>query len=158
MLLALALLLQVTPVQPLPRAQPLPPPDAETAAVLAPVERMFAAITAKDPTQILAQVRTEGRATAVIDMPDGTRAIRTRSWTDFAEGLRDGPSRLEERLINPAVEIDGDIAMVWSSYLFLADGKLTHCGTNHIDLVRDGGGWKLLNVTWSQRSTNCPTP
>jgi len=153
-----ALLLQVTPVQPLPRATPLPPPDAETAAVLAPIGRMFAALTAKDAAQLLAQTKPEGRATAVVAMPDGSRAIRGRSWTDFASGIRDVPGTLEERLINPAVEIDGDIAMVWSPYVFLIDGKLTHCGTNLFDMVRDESGWKVLNISWTQRMTDCPSP
>lgn len=157
-MILLSLLLQVTPVAPLPRAQPLPPPDADTAAVLAPIDRMFAALTAKDAAAIQAQTLAEGRATAVLTLPDGTRAVRTRNWTDFAAGLKDGPNRLEERLINPAVEIDGDIAMVWSPYVFLTDGRVSHCGTNHFDMVRGSAGWKVLNVTWTQRQTGCPTP
>ncbi len=157
MSLILALLLQVTPVPPLPKAVPLPPPDADTAAVLAPIDRMFAALTAKDGPTLLAQTLNEGRATAVLTLPDGTRAVRSRSWADFAKGIGDGPSRLEERLINPVVEIDGDIAMVWSNYVFLIDGKLSHCGVDHFDMVRDAGGWKILNITWTQRQTGCPT-
>lgn len=155
MLLAL-LLAQVTPVQPLPRAEALPPPDFETAAVLAPVERMFAALTARDTAALLAQTRVEGRATAVVTRPDGTKAVSSRSWSEFAGRLPAGTQRLEERLTGPAVEIDGDIAMIWSPYVFLIDGKLSHCGTNHVDLVRDAGGWKVLNVTWTQRTTDCP--
>ena len=151
-----ALLLQVTPVQPLPKAVPLPPPDAETAAVLAPINRMFAALTVRDTATLVAQTRAEGRATAVLTLPDGTRAVRARSWADFAEGLKDGPGKLEERLVNPVVEIDGDIAMVWSSYVFLIDGKRSHCGVDHFDMVRDAGGWKVLNITWTQRQTDCP--
>jgi len=156
MSLLIALLLQVTPTPPLPKAEPLPPPDAETAAVLAPVNRMFAALTAKSAAGILAETMAEGRATAVITMPDGSRAVRTRTWADFAGGLPGGPSRLEERLVNPVVDIDGDMAMVWSSYVFLIDGKVSHCGTDHVSLVRDTGGWKVLNITWTQRQTNCP--
>ena len=156
MSLLLALLLQVTPVQPLPKAVPLPPPDAETAAVLAPINRMFAALTARDAAAILANTRTEGRATAVLTLPDGTNAVRARTWADFAEGIKDGPGKLEERLVNPAVEIDGNVAMVWSSYVFLIDGKVSHCGVDHFDMVRDAGGWKVLNITWTQRQTGCP--
>jgi hypothetical protein len=155
-MILLPLLLQVTPVQPLPKANPLPPPDAETAAVLAPIDRMFAALTARDAAALLAQTRNEGRATAVLTLPDGTKAVRARSWADFAEGIKDGPGRLEERLTNPAVEIDGDIAMVWSTYVFRIDGKVSHCGTDHFDMVRDAGGWKVLNITWTQRQTDCP--
>lgn len=156
MSLLLALLLQTTPVAPLPKAVPLPPPDAETAAVLAPIDRMFAALTARDAAQILANTLPAGKATAVMTLPDGTRAVRSRSWADFAEGLKDGPGKLEERLVNPVVEIDGDIAMVWSSYVFLIDGKRSHCGVDHFDMVRDAGGWKVLNITWTQRQTDCP--
>ena len=137
-------------------ATPLPPPDAETAAVLAPITRLFAALTAKDGAQILAQTRAGGRATAIVAMPDGTHEVRTRNWSEFATSIRDAPSRLEERLINPAVEIDGDIAMVWSPYVFVIDGKVSHCGTDHFDMIRDAGGWKILSITWTQRSTDCP--
>jgi hypothetical protein len=158
MSILLALLLQVTPVAPLPKAEALPPPDADTAAVLAPIGRLFAALTSRDAAQITANTLPSGRATAVVTLPDGTRAIRARSWADFAAGIKDGPGTLEERLLNPAVEIDGDIAMVWSNYVFLIDGKLSHCGVDHFDMVRDGGGWKILNITWTQRSTDCPAP
>ena len=70
----------------------------------------------------------------------------------------EGPA-LEERLVGaPAIEIDGDIAMVWSPYVFLVDGKLSHCGTDHFDLVREAGQWKVLNITWTKRKTDCPAP
>ena len=46
--------------------------------------------------------------------------------------------------------------MVWSPYVFTIDGKLSHCGTNHFDMVRDATGWKVQNVTWTQRTTDCP--
>jgi hypothetical protein len=58
-------------------------------------------------------------------------------------------------MIDTAIEVDGDIAMVWGPYTFTVNGKVHHCGVNHFDLVRDGGSWKVLNVTWSQRTTGC---
>ncbi|KQN25992.1 hypothetical protein ASE86_07410 [Sphingomonas sp. Leaf33] len=156
-MLLLVLALQVTPVQPLPKAVPLPPPDAETAAVLAPIDRLFAAVTAKDRAAILAQVRTDGRNSAIVAMPDGSSEVRTRSWADFAGGLTDGPSLLQERLVNPVVDIDGNLAMVWSSYIFRADGRVTHCGTDQFTMVRDATGWKVQHLTYTQRQTDCPT-
>ncbi|HWK35695.1 nuclear transport factor 2 family protein [Sphingomonas sp.] len=159
MILPLLLLAQVTPVQPLPKAE-LPAPPADEAAVLAPITRLFDGIAAKDGARILAQVRPEGLGTAVAEKPDGTRAITTRTWSAFAANFKPGPGpSLEERAVGmPAVEIDGDIAMAWVPYVFLVDGKLAHCGTNHFDLVRDAGQWKILNVTWSQRTTGCEAP
>lgn len=156
MILPLPLLLQVTPVPPLPPAN-LPQPDFETAAVLAPMQRLFAGIAAKDTAAILATVRAEGRATAVVTRPDGTAAVRGSTWADFAARIPTAPGTLEERLSGqPAVEVDGEIAMIWAPYVFLVDGKRVHCGTNHLDLVREGGSWRILNVTWTQRTTGCP--
>lgn len=153
----LLLLAQITPVQPLPKGTGQPPAvEADAPAVLATVERMFAGLAARDGAKILAETRPEGGATAVDERSDGTRTIRHLSWAAFAGGVKPGPERYEERLTDPAVEIDGDIAMVWSPYLFLIDGKVHHCGYDHFDLIREAGAWKVLNVTWSQRTTGCP--
>ena len=145
----------VTPTAKLPPANPLPYEDAEAAAVMTPINAMFAGLAAKDGAAILAQTRPEGGATVAIEKPDGSRAIRHISWADFAGGIKSGPEKLEERISNPAIEVDGDIAMVWVPYVFLIDGKAHHCGINHFDLLRENGSWKILNVTWSQRTTGC---
>ncbi|NIJ06484.1 hypothetical protein FHS31_000066 [Sphingomonas vulcanisoli] len=146
---------QITPVKPLPKANPLPLADIDTRAVMAPIDAMFAGLAARDGAAILAQVRTEGGATVVREAPDGTRTIKHLSWADFAGGIKPGPEHYEERLTDPAIEVDGDIAMVWSPYVFTVDGRAHHCGVDHFDLVREGDGWKVLNVTWSQRTTGC---
>ncbi len=137
----------------LPPANPIPlSADAGSADVLATVEHMLAGIAARDPAAILADVRPDGGATAVT--PDG---VHHYGWTAFAARIKPGPQRYDERLTDPAVEVDGDIAMVWSPYQFQIDGRLDHCGTDHFDLVREGSRWRVLNVTWTQR-TDCAVP
>lgn len=128
---------------------------ADEAAVMAPIDAMFAGLTARDGQAILAQVRSDGAATAAVERPDGTRSVSRRSWAEFAAGLRPGPERFEERMHDPLVRIDGDVAMVWGRYDFLVDGRMHHCGVNHFDLVRENGAWKVLNVTWSHRTEGC---
>jgi hypothetical protein len=154
--LLLPLLLQTTPVAPIVKGTALPPPDADTAAVLAPIERMFAGLAAHDAQAIRAELRPEGGATVAIEKPDGTGTVRHITWDEFTAGIKPGPEKFEERFTGPpAVEIDGDIAMVWGRYTFFLDGTPHHCGVDHFDLVREGGQWKVLNVTWSQRTTGC---
>ena len=155
LLTPLPALAQTTPAPKLPPANPLPYEDAEAAAVMPPSNAMCAGLAAHDGAAILAQTRAEGGATVAIEKPDGSRAIRHLSWTEFAAGIKPGPEKLEERISMPAIEVDGDIAMVWAPYVFLIDGKAHHCGINHFDLVRENASWKVLNVTWSQRATGC---
>jgi len=159
---ALALLLvgtpalaQITPTPPLPPANALPPPESEEGQVLAPINALFAALAARDSQAILAQVRPEGSVTVANEKPDGTHAIRHETLGEFAAGLKPGPEKYAERLIAPAVEIDGDIAMVWGSYVFTVDGKVVHCGVDHFSLFRENGRWKIGHIAWSARTTGC---
>jgi hypothetical protein len=142
----------------LPPANPVPYTQPDVASVMVPVDAMLRAIGARDAQAVLAQVRADGGATAAVERADGTRSVRRMSWAEFAGGIKPGPERMEERQGFPAVEVDGDIAMVWAPYTFLVNGAVRHCGYNHFDLVRDSGGWKVLNVTWSQRTTGCVVP
>ncbi|MEI9926561.1 MAG: nuclear transport factor 2 family protein [Sphingomonas sp.] len=139
----------------LPPANPLPYADADSAAVMAPITAMFAGLAAHDAAAILAQTRPEGGATVAVEHPDGTRSVRHFGWAEFAGGIKPGADRYEERLSDPAIEVDGDVAMVWAPYVFYLNGKPDHCGVDHFDLVRENGAWKVLNVTWSQRTSGC---
>ncbi len=153
--LLLPLFLQITPVQPLPKANPSPPPVREETGVMAPVNALFAAIAARDGQAALATAIDGASATTATEAPDGTRKITRRAWADFAAGLKPGPEKFEERLFAPAIEVDGDVALVWGRYDFYVGGKLHHCGYDHFDLVREGGHWKIANITWSSRTTGC---
>ena len=150
LLAPLPALAQTTSVEKLPPANPLPYEDADAAAVLAPINAIFAALEAGDKQALLAHVYPDGRVTAATDT-----AVRQFSFTQFAE--RVSPERaFKERIWNPAIEIDGNIAMVWAPYDVHVAGKLANCGVDHFDLVREGGAWKVLNITFSSRTTGCP--
>ncbi len=138
----------------LPPAQPIPPPDFSATAVLAPIEQLFAALAAGDAAAMLRLVHPAGRVTAT-----GTRAtgsgLRQQSWTEFAQRVTPA-NRFTETISDPAIEIDGDIAMVWAPFVVRVDGKVANCGMDHFDLVRDNGTWKVMNLTFSSRVTGCP--
>ncbi|MBE2990596.1 hypothetical protein IFR23_01040 [Sphingomonas sp. CFBP 13603] len=147
---------QITPVQPIVKGTGLPPAVAtEEAGVMVPIDALLAALAARDGQAILAQVRPDGGATVAEEKADGTRTVRRMAWPAFAATIKPGPERYAERLTDPAVDIDGDIAMVWSPYVFTIDGKVAHCGTDHFDMVREAGRWKIANITWSSRTTGC---
>jgi hypothetical protein len=147
-------LLALAAAQGLPPAQALPPPENDTAAVLAPINSVFAAFESGDAAAMLRYVYPEGRVTAT-----GTRAnssgLRQQSWTEFSQRLQPGAG-FQERISDPAIEIDGDVAMVWAPFVVRVGGKVSNCGYDLFDLVRDNGMWKIMNVTFSSRTTDCP--
>lgn len=153
MSVTIALLLAATA----PAAAPAKPliSEGDRALVMAPIDALFAGLATRDDKAILAQVRQEGGATVVVERPGGLRTVRRMSWADFAAGIKQGQEKVEERMSAPVMAIDGDIAMVWGRYTFLTNGKIRHCGVNHFDLVREYGAWKVMNITWTQRTTGC---
>ena len=139
----------------LPPAQPIARPDFEAAGVLAPIQQLFVAFEARDSAAMLRLVYPEGRVTTT-----GTRAsgsgLRQMSWVEFAQRVKP-ESRFKETISDPAIEIDGDIAMVWAPFVVRVGGKVSNCGFDHFDLVRENGAWKVMNVTFSSLTSGCPT-
>ena len=123
-----------------------------------PVNAVFAGIAARDPAAISAQLLPGGSATIVTELPNGSRTIERSTWAQSVARFAPGADKFEERLSDPAIESDGSVAVVWGNYVFRINGKVHHCGVDHFDVVRDNGGWKIANVTFSERTTGCPAP
>jgi hypothetical protein len=139
----------------LPPAGPMPAPDFDEASVLAPINETFRALEKQDSAALLRQVYPEGRVTAVGTLPSGATGLRLSSWTEYAARMKPG-NGFKERITNPAIEIDGDIALVWAPFTIERDGKIVSCGTDHFDMVRQNDTWKIMNITFSSRTTGCP--
>jgi hypothetical protein len=138
-----------------PTRKPSPAHGAEATAVLAPITALFAAFEAGDAAAMLRHVHPDGRVTASGMRGDGAANLRQQSWTEFGSRVR--PDRaFTERISNPVVEIDDDIAMVWAPFVVRVGGKVTNCGVDHFDLVRENGVWKVMNLTFSSRTSGCP--
>jgi len=131
------------------------PKDAAATAVLAPIHALFAAFEAGDAAAMLRQVYPDGRVTASGLRGDGASSLRQQSWTEFAGRIT--PDRaFQERISDPVVTIDDDIAMVWAPFVVRVGGKVSNCGVDHFDLVRESGAWRVMNLTFSSRTTGCP--
>ena len=153
MILSLLLAAQVSSGR-LPPAGPIPAPDFETANVLAPIQSLFASFAAGDSAAMLRVVYTDGRVTATGQRASGSD-LRQLSWTQMAQRVTPD-ARFTESISDPAVEVDGDVAMVWAPFVVRINGKVSNCGFDHFDLVRENGAWKIMNLTFSSRLTGCP--
>ncbi len=114
----------------------------EEQAVLAPVKAMFDGMAKRDATAIKEPLLPGG---TMVLMRDGKPAQMT--FEAFADRVgRPGTTQIEERIHDPLVRIDNDLAMVWAPFEFLIDGKVDHCGTDLFNLVRKDGRWLIASV------------
>ena len=116
--------------------------SAEEQAVLAPIHAMFDGMSKRDATAIKAPTLPGGM---MVLMRDGKPAQMT--FETFAERVgKPSPTHIEERIHDPLVRIDNDLAMVWAPFDFLVDGKVDHCGTDLFNMVRVDGKWTIASV------------
>jgi len=95
----------------------------EERAVLAPVKAMFDGMAKRDAAAIKEPLLPGGM---MVLMRDGKPAQMT--FEAFADRVgRPGTTQIEERIHDPLVRIDNDLAMVWAPFEFLIDGKVDHC-------------------------------
>jgi Putative lumazine-binding len=126
----------------------------EEQAVLAPVKVMFDGMAKRDAAAIK-EAFIPG-ATMVL-MRDGTPAQMTSDAFADRIGHPSHPStaKIEERIHDPLIRIDSDLAVVWAPFDFLIDGKVDHCGTDLFNLVRKDGKWLIASVADTGRK-DCP--
>ena len=116
--------------------------STEEQAVLAPIQAMFDGMSKRDAVAIKAPTLPGG---TMVLMREGKPAQMT--FEAFAERVgKPGKAQIEERIHNPLVRIDNDLAVVWAPFDFLVDGKVDHCGTDLFNLVRVDGKWLIASV------------
>jgi hypothetical protein len=116
--------------------------STEEQAVLAPIHAMFDGMSKRDAAAIKAPTLPGG---TMVLMRDGKPAQMT--FEAFAERVgKPGKTQIGERIHDPLVRIDNDLAVVWAPFDFLVDGKVDHCGTDLFNLVRVDGKWMIASV------------
>ena len=130
------------------------PADSEKRAILATVQEFFDALAARDAERVKRLVVTEGTI-AGHDSRAPAAGLFVERWPAWAEGLRSGSARLEERMHRARVRIRGTMGSVWTSYSFYRDGKFSHCGIDNFDMAKVEGRWKILNLTFTMESKGC---
>ena len=82
---------------------------------------------------------------------------------DTAEGLltaianRPDTEKWDERLQEYIVQIDGNLAHVWTPYQFWFNDTFSHCGANAFTLAKTNDGWKIVHLIDSRRKASCNT-
>ena len=121
----------------------------EAQEVLDVVQRLFDAIGDADPDVVRRVVLPDAHIVSVDATEEGVE-MTTRTGEEFAESLVGVQAHFLERMWSAEVRIDGPMAMVWTPYDFHVDREFSHCGVDVFDLVRTGGGWRIVSVTYTR--------
>ena len=127
------------------------PAIAQDSSVLSPIDAMFQGMTDRNPAAIKAAALP---GTMLILMRDGKPEQMTIET--FADHLnKPSKTRIEERIHDPLIRMDNDLAMVWAPFEFLVDGTPDHCGTDLFNLVKTDGKWLIAGIA-DTGTKQCP--
>lgn len=82
--------------------------------------------------------------------------VKTEDIKEFVTSIsKTEKGDLDERITIEAIHIDGNLASVFTPYSFYLKGKLSHCGANSFQLVKQNEEWKIQYVIDTRRKDNC---
>ncbi len=91
-------------------------------------------------------------------IPDAGKGVKVQN-EDISEFLtfidRTAPGEIDERISFETVKVDGPLAIAWMPYSLYYHGKLSHCGVNLFQLVRENTGWKVNYIIDTRTKTGC---
>ncbi len=87
--------------------------------------------------------------------PDGVRFEGIDGWLG---GIGRAPAGLllDERLANPVVHVNANLATIWVDYWFFAGERMSHCGVDSIQLVKRDGAWRIFSIVDTRQTEGCP--
>jgi hypothetical protein len=129
--------------------------EADRAAVLATVQKVFQAMRTRDTTLLTQAFDSSARLVGVSTR--GVPAVRLLLPSAFGAAIVSArPGDVwNERIWDPEVRIDGDVAQVWAYYTFHLNNTFSHCGVDAFMLVKIGSEWKITQLADSRRTTGC---
>ena len=132
-------------------------PDARAEQeVLAVVQRFFDAMRVRDTAGVRAVFEPGARLVGMRTRASGEAYVQTLSVSDFVGFIgRDARAAWIERAWNPEVRIEGTLATVWAEYDFHFASTFSHCGTDAVQLLKSGSGWKIVSIADTFQREGC---
>jgi hypothetical protein len=132
-------------------------PEKEREAVMKTMQAFFDTMTARNVEGARQILQPQGRFHAM-SMKDGKPDVRAFANEEYFAQLQASKQKMQERIWNPDVRINGLIATVTAPYDFWIDGKLSHCGVDAFDLIKTEEGWKIAGGVYTVESRCAPSP
>lgn len=116
------------------------------------VDDFFVAFHAKDTLTLKQLCHPEIVMRTIANTKEGNK-LKDEKFDEFLNSIATIPANLKifEKLIDYKVEIDGNLAHVWTPYEFYVNDKLSHIGANAFTLYNDNGKWQIIHLIDTRR-------
>lgn len=131
--------------------------EGSRAEVVATVQRLFDGMRAGDSTAVRSVFHPEARLLTTVER-GGVPVLQSGSVDQFVAavgGRRDAV--WDERISEPEIRVEGNLATAWMEYDFYLGDRVSHCGVNALQLFRAVDGWRIVQIMDTRRREGCGT-
>ncbi len=116
------------------------------------VTNFFSALHAKDTTAINKLCHSKIVMRTIV-LKKEVNELQEENLATFLKAISSIPSnvKIEEKLLDYKIEIDGNLAHVWTPYEFYVNDTLSHVGANAFTLYDDNGKWLIIHLIDTRR-------
>jgi hypothetical protein len=139
---------------------PAPAPGAAEREVMDVVVRLFDGMRKGDSTMVRSTFDQRATMATAMIRRDGTPAYqRDESIEEFVQAVGTPHAETwDEKLWDPKVMVDRNLATVWTRYAFFLGTKFSHCGVDTFTLAKGAEGWKILFIADTRQQQGCDLP
>jgi hypothetical protein len=121
------------------------------------IDTFFEGFHKGDTTIIRSVLHDEVVMQTVFTDAEGNHRLVDSEMDDLLKAIAERPEtqKWDERLLDYSIQIDGNLAQVWTPYEFWLNDTFSHCGANAFTLIRTDAGWRILHLIDSRRRQDC---
>ena len=139
----------VTSVDSHPLASYTASPTQQAGAVMA-LQRLFDALETGD-AELLRSVVDPSVVMHFTELRDGETTFGSATLDGLATRITSSDTPLIERMWDPFVVVDGDLATIWTPYDFYSGTTFSHCGVDVATLMKTDDNWTIVALSWTRQ-------
>lgn len=125
-------------------------------AVKKTIEMLFDGMRASDSSMVAAAFSKDALMKTVTQNNKGETVVQTGDLQEFLNAVGTPKDKVwDEKIKNYDINIDGNLATVWTPYEFWTGQDFSHCGVNSFQMVKSGGEWKIIYIIDTRRQQGC---
>ena len=120
------------------------------------INTMFDGMREGDSSKVSSVFRKDVRMYSSYRKNTGEAVLHEGALSEFLKAIGTVHDDIwDEKIYNTTIQIDGNIAQVWTDYSFYIGETFSHCGVDAFQLVRENSKWLIINLMDTRRKENC---
>ena len=131
--------------------------SSEEKAIKQTIETFFEGLHNGDSTLVSSTMHPSIKIQTTYTKGKGEKKLVTDSREKILTGIasKKPENKYFEKLLSWNINIDGNLASVWTPYEFYFNDNFSHCGANSFQLFNNNGKWQIIYLVDMRRSGNC---